>query len=80
MTIISMNFLITTILLVLNIAFLILKSKDTALIAWVCSFFTWIMCIYYIIDLEGVLGIELLYVIMVIFIALISFIRNGMEK
>lgn len=77
---ITLSFLIITMLLVFNLVFIIKKSKDTAIFAWVIAVFTWIIDYFYIVEVDGLFNIEGLYGLMIGVLAIVSFTLNGMEK
>ena len=81
---ISLEFLILTILFFLNIALMIIKDKQTVFISFIIAIFTWAMGAFYLIDYLDILnqdiGIEGIYCCLVIVIAVILFFEKGSEK
>lgn len=81
--VITLSFLIITILLFINLSFIVIKTKDKNInvIAWIVSFFTWATDGYYIIyELEGEYSVLMLYALMVGVVAVVSFVLKGLEK
>ena len=77
---IGSDFLIITILLILNLVCLIIKVKSMVFPAIILSIFTIFISIYYIVDLGFEITIHSLYITFIAVIAVISLWVNGSEK
>lgn len=84
MAMFTLDFLILTLLLILNLIFMIIRDKRIVYISWVLAFFTWFIGGLYLFNdidiINYALDIEGWYVIFVIIVALLLFIEKGMEK
>lgn len=80
---IDLEFLVMTILLFLNLTMIMIKDKNLVYISWLLTFFTWIMCGVYLIDLIpeiGLWNLKSLYILFIGVVASILLIEKGLEK
>lgn len=81
---ISLEFLIVTIMLFLNIALLLIKDKNIVYLSFLISIFTYVCSGFYLlVTLDAInseLSIEMLYSIMVMVIASLLILVKGSEK
>lgn len=77
---IGLEFIILTILLVLNLILMIMKDKSLVYISFILAIFTWVISGIYIINLEFVMGIETMYALFVVVLSVLLIFEKGQEK
>jgi len=81
---ITLDFLILTILFILNLVLLIIKEKSVVYISFIIAIFTWFISGWYLIEVLDVvntpIGIEGFYCLLVIIVSVLMFFEKGSEK
>ena len=81
---ITLDFLILTILFILNLVLLIIKEKSVVYISFIIAIFTWFISGWYLIEVLDIvntpIGIEGFYCLLVIIVSVLMFFEKGSEK